>query len=218
MLTYDQIGIILGVTRQRAQQLCKNGCPRTNGPDVVQWRRDHPNKHPGIGKREAEKKQREGFAYGPEICSPIENQVPLPEKTGDVLYDAVLGANTVVEQALRLVDESMHGKNPGALNMRLSTHSKALESMFKAQEAYREDLVSRGVLMNVRDAVMIYKPKLEKIVKRVNDLPQKRAPHLAGQPIDVCLKVLQEEVDSIIREADRMITECDRIMGVNHAA
>jgi hypothetical protein len=217
MLTYDQVGIILGITRQRAQQLCKLGCPRTSGPDVVQWRRDNPPKYKK-GKKEPIEAGGKGFQYGPEICDPPKNKVPVPEKTGDVLYDAVQGANTVVEQAFHLVNECMNGTNHGALNMRLSTHSKAIESMFKAQEAYREELVQRGVLVNVRDAVMIYKPKLEKIVKRVNDLPQKRAPHLANQPLDVCLKVLQEEADSIVREADRMVTECDRILGVNHAA
>jgi hypothetical protein len=215
MLSNAEIGRILGVTRMQAGRLVAKGCPKTSGEEVLKWRKENPPKRaPTRGNRvehragdkagdRVEKSHRQNEDAGV-VGKPVVRKIARLERTGDSLYDALMAAIYVSDQALEEYVLACEGNSPSR-SVRLSEHNKALDARLKAEKAYREELERRGVLVDRNESFQVARMAIEAVLRRLKRLPVEVGPQCNPGDPAMATKVLSREVEEIIRSGAKEI-------------
>ena len=120
------------------------------------------------------------------------------------LEDAVLNARQAAAEAWRLLSESMTANQDDLIGVRLSVHNKALEALFRAESAYREELERRRMLIPLAEAMEIARRGYEVILQRLKALPQNVAPRCNPTDPDRAMTVLESECTAIHADAQKV--------------
>ena len=83
-------------------------------------------------------------------------------------------------------------------------HNKALEALFKAESAYREELERRRMLIPLGEAMEIARRGYEVILQRLKALPQNVAPRCNPTDPNRAMTVLESECTAILGDAQKV--------------
>ena len=172
----------------------KNGCPTDSFESARAWRKLHASKRATTSPKQLAKlvlqenndDSPDAREHRKEFLNDRPEGTRLPSDTP--LEDAVLNARQAAAEAWRLLSESMTANQDDLIGVRLSVHNKALEALFKAESAYREELERRRILIPLAEAMEIARRGYEVILQRLNGSPAKRGaamqPDRSGQSDD----------------------------------
>jgi len=119
------------------------------------------------------------------------------------LDDALFSAIDNSEEANRLLKEAMIEGRVSQISARLSVHNKALETRFKAERLYREELERRGILIPLAQANDNARKIFEVIITRLNALPQNCAPRCNPNDPHRAMGILEDAVAGIMAAAHK---------------
>jgi len=193
--TQAAIARSFGVSRERVGQLVKEGMPTNSIKAAKEWRKKR-----GIRRRPTNNSS----AMLRIIAKKKVDAVAVP-RTGDTLWDALQSTILVQEQAFEMVQDAIASRDAWNMTTLLGVHNKAVEARMKAEEAYREELERRNVLVPWNEATELMRKGLDVILNRLRRLPQKAQACNTSQPL-IAFEVLQEESESIIAAARQEYT------------
>lgn len=185
-----------GISRQAVSLRVKQGCPVTSIPAADKWWNDRGR------KREATNCK---FAAGekPKRKAGRPRSAKGPANTGDSLQDALANAITVADKSFELVEAALLEENDPRLSVRLSIHSKALETRFDAEKSYREEMERRNVLINYNKAAEEFRRGFDFLLTRMKRIPQTQAPRCNPSNPLLALGVLELAINGIIEDAQK---------------
>ena len=120
------------------------------------------------------------------------------------LDDALLAAIQASDEAFRLLGEAMIEGRDSVISARLSVHNKALETRFKAESAYREELGRRRILIALAEAKEIARRGYGVIIQRLNALPQNVAQRCNPADPARAITALECECTAILADAQKV--------------
>jgi hypothetical protein len=187
-----------------------NGCPTDSFESAREWRKLHATKRATTSPKQLAKlvlqekddNSREARENRKEFLKDRPGGTRLPSDTP--LEDAVLNARQAAAEAWRLLSESMTADQDDLIGVRLSVHNKALEALFKAESAYREELERRRILIPLAEAMETARRGYEVILQRLNALPQNVAPRCNPTDPDRAITVLESECTAILADAQKV--------------
>ena len=86
----------------------------------------------------------------------------------------------------------------------LSVHNKAVDALFTAESAYREELERRRMLIPLGEAMEIARRGYEVILQRLKALPQNMAPRCNPTDPNRAMTVLESECTAILGDAQKV--------------
>jgi hypothetical protein len=189
MPTISDLARRWGVTRQRASQLVKSGCPTNSFRAADLWRENRGEKRaPTNGACKFADEPR-GKGRPPKARK--------PSQTGDSLQDALNNSIAVADGAFEDYEYARVNKL-ASRSIRLSEHNKAIDSRLKAEKAYREELERRGILVNKHEITEKIRRCMDAVLKHLKRLPQESGPQCNPQDPIMALTILQRAVDEIL--------------------
>ena len=130
-----------------------------------------------------------------------------PEPADDSLESALRATVEVAAEAKWLVRSAMKAKDFPAIAPLLSIHTKAVEARFEAERSYREEQVRRGMLVPITEVTALFRKGFDAIITRLKRVPQTRAPQCNPQAPLVAFNILDDTVNEILREAQKVYDE-----------
>ena len=103
---------------------------------------------------------------------PKEKLKPAEHLWGSTLETAVMNAHRAADEAWRLLHEAMIEGKASKIHVLLSIHNKAVDALFTAESAYREELERRRILIPLTEAMGEARRGYEIILQRLKVLPQ----------------------------------------------
>jgi len=186
MPTITEIANHWGVSRPRASQLVKEGCPTNSLKAADKWRDAR-----GMKRAATNGKAREEKTKGrPKAITASSN-------TGDGLLDALNDARTVQKDAFSSYQEAVSADRSTRAS-RLSEHNKALDQLFKAEKAYREEQERRGILATKAVVFDAARRAMNNMMAGLRKLPQEAGPQCNELEPLKSMKILQRAVDEIL--------------------
>jgi hypothetical protein len=188
----------------------KNGCPTDSFESAREWRKLHATKRATTSPKQlaklvlqeknddspdAREHRKEFLKDRPEGTRP-------PSDTP--LEDALLNAQQAAAEAWRLLSESMTANQDDLIGVRLSVHNKALEALFRAESAYREELERRRILIPLAEAMETARRGYQVILQRLKALPQNVAPRCNPTDPNRAMTVLESECTAILADAQKV--------------
>ena len=96
--------------------------------------------------------------------------------SGGALERALRNTHQAADEAWRLLSEAMIESRTSKIQVLLSIHNKAVEALFTAESAYREELERRKILIPLAEAMEMARRGYTVILERLKTLPQNVAP------------------------------------------
>jgi hypothetical protein len=198
------------VSRAYITKLVKKGMPLDSFEAAKEFREAHASKRATtspaqIAKQLQEKKDER--SPKPCICRKEYSRRKLAQvkrQSDNSLDDALFAAIQASDEAFRLLGEAMIEGRDSVISARLSVHNKALETRFKAESAYREELERRRILIPLAEAMAISRRGYEVILQRLNVLPQNVAQRCNPTDPDRGITVLESECTAILADAQKV--------------
>lgn len=183
-----------GISRERVNQLVREGMPMNSTKAAELWRKERGLRRKPTNERKfAAEKKKAGRPRKPK-------EAP---KSGDTLYDALQAAITIQEEAFRMAQEAMAAQKDELIAARLHVHTKALEARQAAEKSYREELERRSVLIPYAQAAEMFRKGFDFILNRMRRLPQALAPRCNPTAALMAFNILEREVNAIIADGQR---------------
>jgi hypothetical protein len=188
----------------------KNGCPSDSFESARAWRKLHATKRATTSPKQLAKlvleekddDSPEAREHRKQFLKDRPEGTRLPSDTP--LEDHLLNARQAAAEAWRLLSEAMTANQDDLIGVRLSVHNKALEALFKAESAYREELERRRMLIPLGEAMEIARRGYEVILQRLKALPQNVAPRCNPTDPNRAMTVLESECTAILGDAQKV--------------
>jgi hypothetical protein len=190
MLSTREIARHLGVSQPMVVKLCKQGCPKNSLRAVDRWRQERGKKRAPTNSKNCK------FADEPKGKGRPQ-KAKKPSQTGDSLQDALNNAIAVADGAFEDYEYARVNKL-ASRSIRLSEHSKALDSRLKGEKAYREEVERRKLLVNKHEITDMARRSIEAVLRRLKKLPDEQGPQCNPKNPLVARGILQNEVNAII--------------------
>lgn len=193
MPTITEIAAHWGVSRPRASQLVKAGCPTNSLKAADLWRANRGKKRAPTNAKNC--KSADGTRGRGRPKNPKEPRKPA--QTGDSLADALANSIAVADGAFEDYEDA-RVNDRDTRSIRLAEHNKAIDSRLKAEAAYRAELERRGILVNKHEVIDLCRRSIESVLRRLKKLPDEQGPQCNPQNPLVARAILQNEVNAII--------------------
>jgi hypothetical protein len=205
--TQAQIARSFGVSRAYIAKLVKKGMPLDSFEAAKKFREAHASKRATTSPVQIAKQLQEEKDEGsPKPCTRrkeyFRRKLAQAHRPSDSsLDDALFAAIQASDEAFRLLGEAMIEGRDSVISARLSVHNKALETRFKAESAYREELERRRILIPLAEAMEMARRGYDVILSRLKALPQNVASRC--NPVDPhrAMTVLEAESRGILADA-----------------
>lgn len=128
---------------------------------------------------------------------------PKVSNTGDGLQDSLNNAKSIAILAYGNV------LNAGTMEQAsmLSIHNKAIDQVFKAEKAYREEMERRGILVSKQEITELCRRTMDAILKPLKKLAIETGPQCVNKDALMIVKILQRKVDEIIATGRKAMAE-----------
>jgi hypothetical protein len=184
-----------------------NGCPTDSFESARAWRKLHASKRATTSPKQLAKlvlqekddDSSDAREHRKEFLNDRPEGTRLPLDTS--LEDALVNARQAAAEAWRLLSESMTANQDDLIGVRLSVHNKALEALFRAESAYREELERRRILIPLAEAMETARRGYQVILQRLKALPQNVAPRCNPADPNRAMTVLESECTAILGDA-----------------
>lgn len=117
------------------------------------------------------------------------------------IEDVLLDARQAQQESYRLLEEAMIDGKASKIAPLLAIHNKALEAYWKSEQAYREELERRNVLIEVAEANEVARRGWDIVVARLAAMPQNIATRCNPHDPNHAMDILQHECTAIIADA-----------------
>jgi hypothetical protein len=209
MPTQAQIARSWGVSRAYITKLVKKGMPLDSFEAAKEFREAHASKRATTSPVQIAKQLQEEKDEGtPKPCTRRKEysgrKLAQDRQSDNSLDDALFAAIQASDEAFRLLGEAMIEGRDSVISARLSVHNKALETRFKAESAYREEMERRRILIPLAEAMEIARRGYEIILQRLNALPQNVAQRCNPTDPDRAITVLESECTAILADAQEV--------------
>jgi hypothetical protein len=210
MLSKSQIAKNWRTSHQYVSQCVAKGCPLTSYEDANQWRAAHASKRPPTNpgqiarqvSESADDDSPEARARRKKYFEDKPDGFPIPSK--DPMDDTLRNSRYAAAEAFRLLAESMAEQRDSKISVRLGIHNKATEGYFRAEQAHREELERRRVLIPLSEAEDWTRKAFDVILSRLAALPQNLALRCNPSNPHTAMDALQEECTAIVADAQKV--------------
>ncbi len=211
MLTPTEISRDWQTSRPYVVKCIKKGCPTNSFENARLWREANASKRATtspvqIAKQLQEEKDDSSAARARRKAyyERRSDRARLRKTPSDAsLDDALFAAIQVSDEAWRLLQEAMIEGKDSQISARLSVHNKALETRFKAERLYREELERRRILIPLAEAQDTARRIFGIIIARLNALPQNCAPRCNPNDPHRAMGILEDAVAGIMAAAHK---------------
>jgi hypothetical protein len=209
MPTISEYGRARGVSHQYISKLVKKGMPLSTFEAADLWREAHASSKPStnptrIARVIGEEHSRDSLSDTSEEPLRKEGINPAKHPSGSTLETAVMNARRAADEAWRLLHEAMIEGKASKIHVLLSIHSKAVDALFTAESACREELERRRILIPLAEAMDIARRGYEIILQRLNTLPQNVASQCNPADPSRAITALESECSAILRAAQEV--------------
>jgi hypothetical protein len=198
------------VSHQYISKLVKKGMPLSTFEAADLWREAHASSKPPTNPTRIAQMMDEEVLH--DSCPDKSPQRLSKEKinrtkqpSGSTLEIALSNARHAADEAWRLLGEAMIEGRASKIQVLLSIHNKAVEALFTAESAYREELDRQKILIPLSEAQSMTTKVLGVIVSRLNALPHNVASRCNPTNAHIALSVLEDECASILKDAQQAL-------------
>jgi hypothetical protein len=117
---------------------------------------------------------------------------------------AVMNAHRAADEAWRLLHAAMIEGRASKIQILLSIHNKAIDGLFTAESAYREELQQRKILIPLTEAMEMARRGFNVILQRLQFLPQNVAHQCNPSDPSGPMTVLESECTAILADAQKV--------------
>jgi hypothetical protein len=199
-----------GVSHQYISKLVKKGMPLDTFEAADLWREAHASSKASTNPIRIARVVDEENDHEP----PVSHKPSTPVLKGSVyrtdllsestLEDALSNVRHAADEAWRLLQEAMIEGKASKIHILLSIHNKAIDALFTAESAHREELERRRILIPLAEAMDIARRGYEIILQRLKVLPQNAAS--LCNPVDPAraITALESECAAILTDAQNV--------------
>lgn len=177
MPTISEYARARGVSHQYISKLVKKGMPLTTFEAADLFREAHASSKPPtnptrIARTINEEHRHHSHSHEPPqpVCKHRPN--PVEHSSESALNMAVVNSRRAADEAWRLLYEAMIEGRASKIQVLVSIHNKAVDALFTAETAYREELERRRILIPLTEAMGEARRGYEIILQRLKVLPQ----------------------------------------------
>jgi hypothetical protein len=117
---------------------------------------------------------------------------------------AVMNSRCAADEAWRLLHEAMIEGKASKIQVLLSIHNKAVDALFTAESAYREELERRRILIRLAEAMDMARRGVDVILQRLKALPQNVASLCNPADPARAITALEDECTTILQDAQKV--------------
>jgi hypothetical protein len=209
MPTISEYARARGISHQYVSRLVKRGMPLNSFESGDLWRDAHtsskaPTNPTRIARIIDEGHRHDSLSH--ELSKPVckHRFNPVEHSSESALNMAVMNSRRAADEAWRLLHEAMIEGKASKIHILLSIHNKAVEALFTAEAAYRDESERRRILIPLAEAMDIARRGYEIILQRLKVLPQNVAslcnPADPARPITA----LESECTAILADAQEV--------------
>src|SRR6266481_5419236 len=209
MPTISEYARAHGVSHQYISKLVKKGMPLTTFEAADQFREAHANSKPPtnptrIARTINEQHPHVSLSNEPQqpVCRHRSN--PAEHSSESALNMAVVNSRRTADEAWRLLYEAMIEGRASKIQVLLSIHNKAVDALFTAETAYRDELERRRILIPLTEAMGEARRGYEIILQRLRVLPQNVASLCNPADPARAITALEFECSAILEDAQKV--------------
>lgn len=188
----------------------KEGCPTDSLENARLWRAAHASSKGSTSRSRIQeivnekeddspeaRERRKKFLEGRESSS-------LPKDL--TIEETLQHARYVAAEAYRLVEEAMMVGKASVIAPLVAIHNKALESLWKSEQSYREELERRNILIEVDKANELARRGWDIVISRLSSLPQNMAARVNPHDPNHAMDLLQHECTAIVADVRKVFS------------
>jgi len=209
MPTISEYARARGVSHQYVSRLVKRGMPLDSFESGDLWREAHASSKPPTNPTRIARIINEKVRHdqlGDEPPKPVcKHRFNLAKHVSEnALETAVMNSRRAADEAWRLLYQAMIEGRASKIQVLLSIHNKAVEALFTAESAYREELERRRILIPLAEAMEEARRGYEIILQRLKVFPQNVASLCNPADPARAITVLESECTAILEEAQKV--------------